>query len=531
MSQSKMLTGSSVLIGNNNIPGVKIHKEVKEQIPRIFKMCREWGLDFYPTIIEFLRYDELSEIASYGGFPVRYLHWRFGMEYEQLSRGYEYGMHRISELVINSNPCELYCLDSNTLMENVLVIAHALGHNDFFKNNVFFKDTNTGMVTKFANHASRINKYMNRWGKEVVTEFIDTVLKIETLIDPMDAGRQKTIKKQIIQDERHHYEPTRIKMDHNYMDSWINTDERLEAERKRIEAEESAEYLELFNKPTKNIFAYLKDNGRYKPWQEDILSMLYEESMYFAPQRQTKMLNEGWASYVDFNLMVREGLVSAGQDRHDQGIVEYARHKMMVLGGKWSENPYNLGFNLLMDIEDRWNKGKFGQEWEDCTDMHEREHWDKKLGLGKEKVFEVRAHYNDALAIAEFFTPELCSKLEYYEKKRFSNGEEKVVGHDFRNIKQQLMRKYFNGGLPDIRLTDPNHLGKGWFFMQHYSDGRPLYEKYVIETLPAIWKLWKNTVVLATEYEGKEYLYICDGSEPENVTKMGRKQYEEKHWD
>jgi len=93
--------GSSLLLGNNTVPGVQLSKELKEYAPIILKACRDWGLDFYPTVIQLLTYDEISEIAAYGGFPVRYPHWTFGMEYEELQRGYQYGMHRIYEMVIN----------------------------------------------------------------------------------------------------------------------------------------------------------------------------------------------------------------------------------------------------------------------------------------------------------------------------------------------------------------------------------------------------------------------------------------------
>ena len=106
------------------------------------------GLDYYPTIVEFVRYDEMSEIASYGGFPVRYPHWKWGMEYEQMAQGYEHNQYRISEMVINTNPCYIYCMDSNTLVDNVDVICHAIGHNDFFKNNVFFEPTDNNMMNK-----------------------------------------------------------------------------------------------------------------------------------------------------------------------------------------------------------------------------------------------------------------------------------------------------------------------------------------------------------------------------------------------
>jgi stage V sporulation protein R len=433
-----MLIGSPLLMGNSSIPGVKIHKEVRDVLPIIFEECKKFGLDFYPTVVEFLRYDEISEIASYDGFPVRYPHWRFGMEYEELSKGYEYGMHRISEMVINTNPCYIYCLDSNTLVDNVDVIAHALGHNDFFKNNIFFSPTDDNMMNKLANHGTRIRRYMARWGKEKVTEFIDHVLRMDTLIDPAKAWKEKKIKDVIIQDSRTYHYPNRLEPKHNYMDPWINTKEYLDKEKERVEKAEAADYLDLFQTPDKDIMGYLKDHAPLKPWQQDIMSMLYEESMYFAPQRQTKMINEGWASYVDHHLMCTHGLASLGQKRRDDptipsddmGIIHYAIHKMQVLGGKYSQNPYKIGFELLMDIEDRWNKGKFGPEYENCTNMNAKLNWNQNLGLGREKVFEVRKHHNDMTLIAEFFTPEFCEKHEFYERQRRRRHMYNIIYND-----------------------------------------------------------------------------------------------------
>lgn len=535
MSQSKMLSGSPFLIGDNSTPGVKIHPEVKEQLDLIFKKCKEFGLDFYPTIIEFCTYDDISEIASYGGFPCRYPHWSFGMEYEEMSRGYEYGMHRISEMVINSSPCIIYCLDSNTLVDNVDVICHALGHNDFFKNNVFFRGTNTDMVNKLANHGTRIRKYMARWGQEKVTEFIDQVLKIDTLIDSSREWRPKPMAEIQITDHREVEHPSRRVPSHDYMDDWLNDDRYISQQKRTIEKREAAKELEIFKGPEKDIFGYIKDHAPLKPWQQDIVSMLYEESIYFGPQRLTKMINEGWASYVDFHLMCGEGLVAAGQKTPDMGIIEYAKHKMLVLGGEWSQNPYKLGFELLMDIEDRWNKGKFGKEWEECDDIQERENWDKKLGLGRQKVFEVRECYNDLTLIAEFFTPEFCEKMGYYEKQKFPSKNPKyewewrITNKDFNFIKQKLMKRYTNGGLPDIRLVDPNHRGHGWFLMQHMYDGRSLYDNYVRETMTSMYKLWKENIVLATRNDDdEEIVYLCDGRDSINDVKvMHRKEYEQ----
>ena len=133
----KFMYGSSILHGSATTPGTHMPKELAVLIPKVLQECRDFGLDFYPTVVEMLTYDEMSEIAAYGGFPNRYPHWRWGMEYEELQRGYMYGQHRIYELVVNCSPCYIYCLNSNTLLDNVTVVAHATGHNHFFKNNIF----------------------------------------------------------------------------------------------------------------------------------------------------------------------------------------------------------------------------------------------------------------------------------------------------------------------------------------------------------------------------------------------------------
>ena len=284
----------------------------------------------------------------------------------------------------------------------------------------------------------------------------------------------------------------------------------------------------MFVGSTKNIMGFIRDNAPLKPWESDIVSMLYEESMYFAPQRMTKVINEGWASYTDYNIISRQGLASLGLEHDSSGIIEYAQHKMGVLGGKYSTNPYKLGFNLFCDIEDRWNKGKFGDEWENCTDIRAKENWDQNLGLGNEKVFEVRKIYNDVTLISEFFTPEFCEKYEFFEWKKYPNGEYKIESKDHKKIKAKLIDRYTNGGLPDIRLVDSNHKGKGIMFLQHNWTGRPLHDAYVGPVLESLRKLWKNDVCLATKNNsGNEIIYRGRGDDCE-VDVVSRSYYEER---
>ena len=145
--------------------------------------ARGYGLDFFPTIFEVVDYDQLNAVAAYGGFPTRYPHWRFGMEYEQLSKGYTYGLQKIYEMVINNDPCYAYLMQSNAVTDQKLVMAHVYGHCDFFKNNFWFSHTNRKMMDEMANHGNRVRRYMDRLGVEEVEKFIDACLCIEDLID------------------------------------------------------------------------------------------------------------------------------------------------------------------------------------------------------------------------------------------------------------------------------------------------------------------------------------------------------------
>ena len=143
-----------------------------------------YGLDFFETVFELLEHDQLNAVAALGGFPVRYPHWRFGMEYDQLSKTYTYGLQKIYELVINNDPSYAYLMKSNAMIDQKLVMAHVYGHVDFFKNNTWFSKTNRKMIDTMANNAARIREFMDRHGVDRVENFIDRCLSLENLIDP-----------------------------------------------------------------------------------------------------------------------------------------------------------------------------------------------------------------------------------------------------------------------------------------------------------------------------------------------------------
>ena len=145
-------------------------KELADVQVEMEEHARRYGLDFFPTIFEVVDVDQLNAIAAYGGFPTRYPHWRFGMEYERLAKGYAYGLQKIYELVINNDPCYAYLLGSNSITDHKMVIAHVYGHCDFFKNNYWFSQTNRKMIDEMANHGNRIRRYMDRFGVEEVED-------------------------------------------------------------------------------------------------------------------------------------------------------------------------------------------------------------------------------------------------------------------------------------------------------------------------------------------------------------------------
>src|SRR5687768_17842604 len=154
--------------------------------------ARNYGLDFFPTIFELVDCDQLNAVAAYGGFPTRYPHWRWGMEEQQLSKGYHYGLQKIYELVINNDPCCAYLMTSNEITDQKMVMAHVYGHCDFFKNNLWFAHTNRKMMDQTANNGNRIRRYMDRYGVDVVETFIDACLSIEDLIDVHSTAIKRT---------------------------------------------------------------------------------------------------------------------------------------------------------------------------------------------------------------------------------------------------------------------------------------------------------------------------------------------------
>ena len=482
--------------------------ELAKYAREIAEYARECGLDFYDTVFELLDYDELNQVASYGGFPTRYPHWRFGMEYEQLSKSYSYGLSKIYELVINNDPCYAYLMKSNPIVDQKLVMAHVYGHCDFFKNNIWFSKTNRKMMDESANHATRIRRYIDRIGHETVEQFIDICLSLDNLID----YHAPFIKRHHDGDESYAEEidESRIVVpklrSKDYMDSYINPKEYLEAQRKMIEEQQRQNKGKFPKEPIKDVLGFVLKYAPLDRWQKDVLAIIREEAYYFAPQGQTKIMNEGWASYWHSKMMTEKIL-------NDSEVIDYADHHSGTLGTSPGVlNPYKLGIELFRDIEVRWNKGRFGPEYNNCDNMVEKRNWDKKTNLGRKKIFEVRRVHNDVTFIDTFLTADFCREHGMFAYAyNYKTGQYEISDRDFQIIKKKLLFSLTNFGQPIIYVQDANYQNRAELLLLHQHEGVDLRLDWAKVSLENLFKLWKRPVNIQTVYEGRAKVFSYDG--------------------
>jgi len=485
--------------------------------------AKEYGLDFYETIFEVLDYDEISEIAALGGFPTRYPHWRFGMEYQQLSKGYRYGLQKIYEMVINNDPCYAYLLRCNQLVDQKLVMAHVYGHNDFFKNNIWFSETNRKMMDETANHGSRIRSYMERHGEDSVEGFIDSCLSLENLIDiysPLIKRRDAVNRYDFAEGKEDEPTPSKFQSK-EYMDTFINPPEVLKAEAKKRENEkETAKSLSFPEQPERDVLLFLIEYAPLKPWQHDVLAIIRQEAYYFAPQGQTKIMNEGWASFWHSTIMTQRTL-------HPSELVDYADHHSGTMATQPGRlNPYKLGIELLRDIEERWNKGQFGPEWDECDNYEVRRKWDKQLGLGRQKIFEVRRIHNDVTFIDTFLTVDFCRRHHLFSyKHNDQNDTYEIESREFKKIKERLLFNLTNFGQPIIRVKDGNYRNRGELYLQHEHFGVDLKLDHAQDTLRHLHRLWTRPVHIETVADGRPTLLSFDGTD-HSIRPLGGSSHE-----
>jgi len=475
----------------------------------IEKHAREFGLDFYETIFEVVDAEDLNEIAAYGGFPTRYPHWSFGMQFEELKKGYEYGLSKIYEMVINNDPCYAYLMRCNHTVDQKLVMAHVYGHCDFFKNNAYFAHTSRKMMDEMANHGVRIRRYVEKYGEDEVETFVDRCMSIDDLIDIHSTAikrREDGARYDFKEKEDEGMKLTRFKSK-DYMSDYINPPDVLKAEEETLRKEQDAIQRTFPERPEKDVLLFLIEFASLKPWQRDVLSIIRDEAYYFAPQGQTKILNEGWASFWHSTIMTERAL-------EPWECVDYADHHSGTMAtSRGRLNPYKLGIELLRDVERRWNMGQFGKEWEECDDNDKKRNWNLKLGLGRRKIFEVRKIHNDLTFIDTFLTPEFCQEHKMFSFAYNEPGSNYVIeSREFQKVKQRLLFSLTNMGRPFIYVVDGNYKNRGELLLKHEHSGLDLKLDKSADTLANVQAIWGRPVHLQTIIENQPSLLTYDGA-------------------
>ncbi|HBV86912.1 MAG TPA: stage V sporulation protein R [Desulfosporosinus sp.] len=453
----------------------------------IAQVARGMGLDFYPVNFEIVPAEALYTFGAYG-MPVRFTHWSFGKAFYRMKLQYDLNLSRIYELVINTNPAYAFLLEGNRLIQNKLVIGHVYAHVDFFKNNHYFSRTPKDMVERMSAHADRIHAYEIRYGRDKVEQVMDAVLAIQEHVDyrshigPVQESDNQP--KFIVRDkeERHSCQGnactgkcpgnsasqskgSRQKTRQNsisspYEDLW---EDLLDDE---CESPSQQEFEDL-------LLYIIKFAPGLEEWQKDIVSIVREESLYFYPQIETKIINEGWATFWHAKIM-RE------LDLTDAESLEFAvMHSQVVQPSRLGLNPYYLGVKI----------------------------WDY---LAKEKtideLFELRETENDLSFIRNHLSKKLVEDLNLFNFRKVG-AHWQVTENEWEKVRDNLVKQLVNGGHPRIVVLEGDYEGKGGLYLKHCHEGTDLDIVYLEKTLTLVQSLWGKSVALETIVDGKKYIY------------------------
>ena len=458
-------------------------KALQYAIAEITEIATGFGLDFYPMRYEICPAEIIYTFGAYG-MPTRFSHWSFGKQFFRMKLQYDLGLSKIYELVINSDPCYAFLLDTNSLIQNKLIVAHVLAHCDFFKNNIRFSNTKRDMVESMSATAERVKAYEHKYGKEEVETFLDAVLAIQEHIDPSLMRPKLAWSIDDLEEEE-----VEKKKASQYDDLW-NLDNR----NKKQERSNVRKKKKIPPQPEKDLLLFIEEYSReLEDWQRDILTMMREEMLYFWPQLETKIMNEGWASFWHQRILREMDLTS------DEAI-EFAKlNAGVVQPSKTSINPYYLGIKMFEDIEERYN-----------NPTEEMKRRGVKPGSGRDKIFEVREIEWDVSFLRNYLNKDLVMREDMYLFQR-QGKEYKVIDKEWEHVRDQLVNMRTNGGFPYLVVEDGDYLKNGELYIKHSYEGIELDLKYLEKVLPYLHQLWGRTVHMESIGESKGVVFSYDG--------------------
>ncbi len=439
---------------------------------RIEHRAKEYGLDYYTQEFEIINYEDMIGYESYVGMPSHYPHWSYGKSYERIKTLHKYNLTGLPyEMVINSNPCLAYLMKDNSLLLQVLTIAHVYAHNDFFKNNRLFKLGTKAEYTveMFKNHANRIREY--------ISDPSIGYSRVERILNAAHAVKLQT--ERVVEFQNRSEKPekrgsalTESNRDFPHLDRYS----------KRIDQDDnknSLQEVKIPSEPQEDILKFIIEYGRLQDWEKDIIAIVREEASYFIPQIETKIMNEGWASFWHYNIL---NSLELPQSMH----VEFLRrHNEVIRPLKSSINPYYIGFKIFESISEKH---------------------------GFDKIFEIRETERDQSFIRRYLTEELCNEMNLFEYVSAGNDYmiSEVSDEDgWRIVRDTLCNTVGIGSIPTIRIEEWNQK-ENTLVLSHEYDGRELELSYAYETLKHVVDLWNGKLLLITQLEGKKKNISCD---------------------
>ena len=451
----------------------------------------ELGLDVYPNQVEIISTEQMLDAYSSVGMPLFYKHWSFGKHFAREQALYKAGMRGLAyEIVINSNPCISYIMEENTATMQALVMAHAaFGHNHFFKNNYVFRQwTDANGILDYLEFAKGyIASCEERYGEAEVERLLDAAHAL------MNQGVHRYPRKRAA-DLRSEERRERERREHEqliYNDLWRTLPAKEAAKPDSSREERRRALLQL---PQENILYFLEKSApRLQPWQREILRIVRQIAQYFAPQSQTKVMNEGCATYVHYQIMNR--LYQQGSI-NDGAMMEFLHsHTSVVFQPSFDDrrysgfNPYALGFGMMEDI------ARIVTE----PTEEDREWFPDIAGTGDAMAVlrDVWANYRDESFILQFLSPRLMRHFKLFGVSDDASEPNLRVDaiHDergYRKIRKSLARQYDVAWIaPDIQVVDVDLAGDRRLIVQHRAINRVLLDegdaKRVLQHLADLW--------------------------------------------
>jgi len=419
-------------------------KDLEEWDDKICDIAKKHNLDWYPITYETCDYYEMLGNMAYHGMPTHYGHWSFGKSFEIQHSQYQHGVTGLPyELIINSDPCISYLMRENPLYLQILIMAHCVGHSDFFKNNRTFKYTRADtVVPRMRNAKKRIQKYVE-----------DPWIGIEKVEKVIDACQAIT------------YQIPRYPQDIESLKEVYDA----HAKKEKIRDLEVPPYKEY------DILGFILDYAQNIPeWKKDIISIIRDEAFYFMPQIRTKTMNEGWACFWHYKI-VHE--LNMPQKYH---IPFLKSHNQVVRPHIGRINPYHLGFHLFNKIEERH---------------------------GLKECFIAREVHHDESFIRQYLTQEDCEELNLFSFSQNDGKDlivDDVSDEDgWKTVKNNLVMQTGANSIPVIYVESIEKDGS--LILHHEHDGRDLQIKYAEHVLEHCKHLWETDVQLITMLDGAPY--------------------------